>query len=61
MLNNFCFHVYQLLELHILNALDDSMQRVLGLGLGLVEASETRSLDEAEAMFFSSLLKSLYY
>ena len=28
------------------------VQRVLGLGLGLVEASEARSLDEAEAMFF---------
>ena len=38
-----------------------SVQRVLGIGLGLVEASETRSLDEAESMFFSSLLESLYY
>ena len=37
------------------------VQRVLGLGLGLVEASEARSLDEAEAMFFSSLLESFYY
>ena len=37
------------------------LQRVLGIGLGLVEASEARSLDEAEAMFFSSLLESLYY
>ena len=35
------------------------VQRVLGHGL--VEASEARSLDEAEAMFFSSLLESLYY
>ena len=52
--------IFSYLEI-ISHRLSTRVQRVLGLGLGLVEASEARSLDEAEAMFFSSLLESFYY